>query len=531
VEPEKDPVKNRVNICMFDGCNAPPTYLKGSGANTKQLCEAHLNDPAYKRLKKIEPMPPEPQATFRIHQDLSPRQVVYAAFDAMWMPRLAWDQLQELHAHRDRQGRTPWPYLFKLECDVAEAIARMELHGIPINRGQAMRTHIALLHEAKRLEHELITMLKDHPDEEVKLGSQVYMVPKLNARGIPLPNYRGAELKRHIDHEVIRKILRWKSVTKMMDFTLSFLTKVSAVTKRVHASFNQYQTSTSRLSSSGPNFQNIPSKAKESKELRACVDAEACEDNDPNDPWTFIICDLSNIEMRLLAEWTMDASMIDLFIRDKDAHCLTAARNMGVTYEEMYQRYKVDKIPEFVKARNNAKVPNFGLSYGAGWPKLKIMAWEQYGLVWSDAEAQTQRNGYFSTFPGVGGWHQRIKTDIKNGYGPYIVENSLGRVRVMPREVTMEEDGKIQRVSCYQRALNFPIQSNGAEIVKRAMVALMRQWQIVLQVHDELVVKCKKSQAEACLAAVVAAMEGAGAGILVHVPNKADGQISSKWKK
>jgi DNA polymerase I-like protein with 3'-5' exonuclease and polymerase domains len=227
----------------------------------------------------------------------------------------------------------------------------------------------------------------------------------------------------------------------------------------------------------------------------------------------------------------MDASMIDLFIRDKDAHCLTAARNMGVTYEEMYQRYKVDKIPEFVKARNNAKVPNFGLSYGAGWPKLKIMAWEQYGLVWSDAEAQTQRNGYFSTFPGVGGWHQRIKTDIKNGYGPYIVENSLGRVRVMPREVTMEEDGKIQRVSCYQRALNFPIQSNGAEIVKRAMVALMRQWQIVLQVHDELVVKCKKSQAEACLAAVVAAMEGAGAGILVHVPNKADGQISSKWKK
>lgn len=515
----RDPVKDRQKTC--GACERPPTWLCGTGNKQRQVCDEHLNDPRLKKLRRREPMPPVPVATRRVYGELEPRQILYAAFDAQWMLTLAPDQRRELCAQVRPDGRCPAVELFELECQTAEAIARMELYGVPINRQAVMQLHMVWNTSIKILERQLQTLLQVGPDSEpVNLASVPQMTARLNDLDIAVPSYEAKHLRRHKDNLIVSKILRWKMLSKLVGtYTRPFLEKRNFKTGRIYAGFNQTITATGRLSSSNPNFQNIPSRSKEAAAIRNCVEAPP--------GMTFVIADYSNIEMRLIAEHTGDAMMIEAFNAGKDLHVMTGARTLGVSYEEMEARVKA-KEPDFVSARTNAKPTNFGLGYGAGWRKLQQMAWDAYGLDWEDDVAMKQRNTFFSLYPGIAAWHKRVGKEIELGEGVYTVENVLGRRRVLPRHVALPDGGSM---TCFSAALNFPIQSASAEMTKRAMVALMRKVQLVLQVHDELVVVCKEEEAEAVKDLVEREMLRSGEGILKRVPNAVDAKISKMWTK
>lgn len=534
VPPAKDPIKKRSDTCVVEGCTAAPTFL--AGTKSWQVCTYHRENnklvTALKNTKKWEPYPPRPVATQKVHGDLSVRQAMYAAFDVLYMTRLYDDQMTAIYNHRDKQGGQPYPALLKLDLECCEALASMEFHGIPVDTDQAFRTHMTLTWQANTLREEIIAELRKHPEEAaINPGSRDQMMPRLAEKfGINLPNYQTATLQRFVEHSIIKKILKWKQVDKLSDFTKAFLLERHPKTGCVHTNFNQTVTATARLSSSGPNLQNIPSKSKLSSEIRKCVQARP--------GYILAIADYSNIEVRLIAEVTRDPQLIALFAADQDMHCMTGSYMMGVSYEEMYNKFKVEKVAEFVAARNNSKCTNFSLGYKASVAKLQLIAWQQFGLDWSTEEATKQHTLWFSLYGGVKTWHDREGQAVREGSGPIIVENVLGRRRIMQRSITVQptakekEDGKV----AYQKGalpavLNFPVQSASAEMTKRAMATLRRKVQIILQVHDELVLEVPTEAAENVVKLLHDAMVASGDGILTIVPNKVEPFTSSHWKK
>lgn len=533
VAPEKDPVKLRSDVCVVEGCTHAPAWLAGGKAF--QVCDYHCTNnklvTALKGVKKWVDYPPRPLTTQKTHGELTVRQAMYAAFDVLYMAQLAADQTREMAAHKSERGGTPYPALFQLDCRCAEALARMELRGIPVDTTQAAKTHLTLTWQASSLLAEIIAECTYPGEEPINPGSRDQMRPRLAEKfGINLPDYKTSTLQRFVEHSIIKKILKWKQVDKLSSFTKAFLVERNPETGCVHSSFNQVVTATSRLSSSDPNLQNIPSKSKLSAEIRKCVMARPGR--------VLVIADYSNIEVRVIAEITRDANLVRLFNEDKDMHCMTGSYMMGVTYDEMYHKYKVEKIPEFITARNNSKVPNFGLGYKASIPKLQWMAWEQYGLDWTLEEAAKQHTLWFSLYPGVKTWHDVVGLTVNNGSGVLSVENALGRRRVMQRHIMVhpsakgvEKGEKSYSKGALPAALNFPVQSLSSELTKRAMVSLMRKVDILLQVHDELVIECDAADADRVLALVEEHMMRSADGLLTVVPNKVDGQISPYWRK
>jgi DNA polymerase-1 len=530
----KDPLRDRSETCQVDDCPRAPRWLAG-GARQYQICDYHRENKhevkALKALRRWDDYPERPQPGAKMFGDLSARQVLYAAFDVLYMPQLYVAQVQEMNNHVGLRGDRPYPALFRLDCQVAECLARMELRGIPIDRRQAFKTHRTLMWQADTLRQEIVEALRLPGDtEDINPGSRDQMLPRLAQLGINLPDYRSASLERAASHPVIRKLLTWKQVEKLSTFTKTLLLEAHPKTDCVHSNFNQTKTATGRLSSSAPNFQNIPSKSKLSAEIRKCVMARPGR--------VLVIADYSNIEVRIIAEVTRDENLVRLFNEDKDMHCMTAAYMMGVSYDEMYRKYKIEKLPEFIKARNNSKVPNFGLGYKASVDKLRTMAWVQYGLDWTEAEAAEQHRKWFELYPGVGHWHTREQATVRDGKGPVTVENALGRRRTMQRRITVTPNAKaLERgeqpysKGALPAVLNFPIQSASAEMTKRAMATLSREVDVILQVHDELVVECDEADADRVSQLVHDAMVKSGEGILTVVPNVVEPMVSKFWKK
>ena len=351
-------------------------------------------------------------------------------------------------------------------------------------------------------------------------GSNKQMVPILNALGIPVPSYEAGELKRYKGNELIDKILDLKALSKLQGtYSNGFLERIHPKTLRLHPQFPQYNTSTGRMASNNPNFQNLPSKSKRGIAVRAAVQALP--------GYTFVICDYSQIELRLIAEMYNDPEMIAAFCEGKDLHSLMAAAMLGLPYEEV-----ANNKDKYAGARAAAKPANFGLGYGAGVNQLVHIAWTQYNIHWSYEEAANIRNTWLNLWKGIAAYHNNQKLAIKNGVGSIRVASQMGRVRRMPREWTNKAG---ERKTAYAGSLNHPIQSTGAEIVKLAMCRLMvelpEDCHIMLQVHDELVVTVPEAIAEQCMHQIKRTMEEVEQPFLPRVPALAEAQISPFWKK
>ena len=282
---------------------------------------------------------------------------------------------------------------------------------------------------------------------------------------------------------------------------------VNPKTGRIHCSFSQTVAATGRLSSSDPNLQNIPVRTERGRRLRA---AFVPREPDEHGEWVLLAADYSQVELRILAHLSGDENLAQAFHEGRDIHSSTASFIFGVEPDE------VDRT-----MRSQAKAINFGLIYGMGPQRLA----RETGLTVPEAKDFIER--YFEAFPKVRGWIDGVLEGAREtGY----VETLMGRRRPMP-DVT--SSNQRVRSAAENAAVNTPVQGSAADIIKKAMIDLDGrldasglQAQLLLQVHDELVLEVPLAELEATTEMVKDAMEHA---VDLDVPLNVDFGHGANW--
>ncbi|MCX6744614.1 MAG: DNA polymerase I [Candidatus Parcubacteria bacterium] len=265
-------------------------------------------------------------------------------------------------------------------------------------------------------------------------------------------------------HKIIDFISEYRELSKLLTTYIDALPElVNKKTGRVHTSFNQTITSTGRLSSSNPNFQNIPIKTELGREVRKAIIAEKGN--------KIVSADYSQIELRIVASISNDKNMITAFTNDEDIHTITAAKINNVKPEEVTK-----------DMRRAAKEVNFGIMYGMGSNGLA----SRTGI--SRDEAAEFIKKYFEAFPSMKKYIEETKDFVKDsGY----VETLFGRRRYLP---DIHSGVPNIAAGAERMAVNMPIQGTAADLIKLAMIKIHAQLtnisplaKMILQVHDELV--------------------------------------------
>ena len=275
------------------------------------------------------------------------------------------------------------------------------------------------------------------------------------------------------DYELPKIILEHRTLSKLKStYTDKLPLQISANTGRIHTSFNQTGTSTGRLSSSDPNLQNIPIRTEDGRRIRQAFESSK--------GYQLISADYSQIELRVMAHLSKDESLIKAFQEGQDIHSSTASEVFEVNIKEVNS-----------DQRRNAKAINFGLIYGISAFGLS----KQLGI--NRNLAAEYMDIYFSRYPGVRKYMEKIKSDAKKiGY----VETLFGRRLYLPEIST---GNAIRRQAAERVAINAPVQGTAADIMKKAMLAvhdsLIKEKidaKLILQVHDELVIESNKKDSE-----------------------------------
>ncbi|WAC14289.1 DNA polymerase I [Dyadobacter pollutisoli] len=267
------------------------------------------------------------------------------------------------------------------------------------------------------------------------------------------------------NHAIARKILDYRELQKLKSTYVDALPLlVSSKTGRIHTSYNQAVAATGRLSSTNPNLQNIPIRTPRGREIRKAFVPD-------NDDFQILSADYSQIELRIMAAFSGDASMIEAFNQGRDIHATTASKVFKVPLEEVTS-----------DMRRKSKMVNFGIIYGIS----------AFGLAQRLAiprgEASEIIRAYFEEFPAVKGYMDRIVNDARE---KEFVETILGRRRYVP---DINSRNQTNRGYAERNAINAPIQGSAADMIKVAMINIhdfianeKLKSRMILQVHDELV--------------------------------------------
>jgi DNA polymerase-1 len=260
--------------------------------------------------------------------------------------------------------------------------------------------------------------------------------------------------------------LRYRLLSKLLSTYLIAMKSMIDKKGRIHTVFNQALTTTGRLSSSEPNLQNIPVREAEGREIRSAFI--------PSEGNILISADYSQIELRLLADFSGDEGLIDSFLKGEDIHAATAAKIFGVGEGEVTS-----------KMRRDAKAVNLSIIYGIS----------DFGLSknvgCSVKEAHDFIAKYLDTYPKIRDF-MKGSVDYAKEHG--YVTTKMGRIRALPE---INSSNYNVRSFGERAALNMPLQGTAADIIKMAMInvyaALKKQnlsAKIILQVHDELILDC-----------------------------------------
>lgn len=310
-------------------------------------------------------------------------------------------------------------------------------------------------------------------------------------------------------HPIINMIFEFRELAKLKNTYVDALPElVNPETGRVHTSYNQTGSATGRFSSSNPNLQNIPIRTELGREVRRAFVVPA--------GYVLLAVDYNQIELRVMAHISEDATLMDAFHRGLDIHQATAAAVNGIEPQEVsYEQ------------RNFAKRVNFGLMYGMG--AFRLARDSDLTL----AEADRFISTYFERMPGVERYIENTKAFVwEHGY----TETLYGRRRVYP---AIKAKGSRRSTAAEERAaINMPIQGTAADILKQSMLNLDDRLHqssfdatIILQVHDELVLEVKEEQLAAVKALVVETMESAFPdGTPLRVPLKASASYGRNWR-
>ena len=304
-------------------------------------------------------------------------------------------------------------------------------------------------------------------------------------------------------HPVVDRILDYRQVAKLKSTYVDALPEmVNHRTGRIHTSYNQTGSATGRISSSEPNLQNIPIRTELGRQVRRAFVADAgCR---------LLSADYSQIELRVLAHLSQDASLLDAFRRGEDIHAATASQMFGTPVNQ------VD-----AEQRRIAKVLNFGVIYGLGPHGIS----QQTGF--SREEGRNFIDTYLARYPGINGYLESVKTETR---GSQYAETLLGRRRYLP---DINAPKHVARAAAERMAINMPIQGTAADIMKKAMINVhdrMRREQMrskmILQVHDELVFETPADEMDALTALV---MDEMPAALELDVTLKVDIKSGHSW--
>ena len=304
-------------------------------------------------------------------------------------------------------------------------------------------------------------------------------------------------------HEVPRLILRHRFLSKLKSTYIDQLPRlIHPATGRIHTSFNPTGTSTGRLSSSNPNLQNIPIKTEDGKRIRKSFVAK--------DNCLILSADYSQIELRLLAHFSKDPTLLEALRGNKDVHVATACEIFNATEDQVTS-----------EMRNLAKTINFGIIYGISAFGLS----KQLGTTVS--VSRNYINRYFNRYSEVKAYMQSSVEEARSrGY----TETLVGRRRPIPELVS---GNRVERSRGEREAINTPIQGSAADIINLAMIRIFARLEeeglrskMILQVHDELLFEVHETELEELQTHIKNDMENAWE---LRVPLRVEMRAAENW--
>lgn len=465
-------------------------------------------------------------------EDLDIKQIEYAATDVDLLPKIAADQLREL-------AEEALLDVYSLESKCIRPVAQMCHKGFKVD----VTKLIALKHSIeKKLDDitlEFCTKLDDALPADLKLprnidgslaigknlrkefnpGSGVQCTKCFEALGIALPVNPGTgkstlnqiQLAEFDSDDPLLNLYRKRTkVETQLEHAEKLIANINPITQRIHSGYNQYGANSGRFTSSGAkktsakkvksqfaiNAQQIP----RDKEFRECFVA--------TEGHQLIICDFSQIELRLGAELIGIPQMIEAFKQGHDLHTVTASLIYRIPLEEV-QKHQ----------RQEGKTLNFALLYGMGFRKYKTYA-AQSGKIISLSEAKVAHTAFHNAYPRLRQWHRERAAMVEDGWT--YVRTPLGRRRLLSyADATM--------TAC----ANTLIQGAGADILKLSLAKLSPYLgddaHLVACVHDEIVLEAVEDKVEYYKEILERCMKEAAETILKEVPAKADASHGDNW--
>jgi DNA polymerase-1 len=438
--------------------------------------------------------------------ELSESQLQYAARDAAVLLPLRdklIERIKSLHLIQCAQ----------LEFECVMPVVDIELTGFFMNKERWLEQLRIVESRRGELANELQEMLGEGVAQgslfgpsraNINLDSQQQVSEALTRLGIPLPdstrNWKLQPLA--LQYPVVAKLLEYRTMQKALtSYGQNMIEQINPRTGRLHADFRQIGAPTGRFACTNPNIQQVPHAV----EYRRCFTGHP-------DARRLVIADYSQIELRILAEFSGDQAFIDAFKSGADLHRVTAAQVFGVEQDQVTK-----------EQRDFAKRLNFGVVYGIGAQRFSMMT----GLGVSEAEDVLRR--YFATY-------RKLDTYLRDSASRAVSDKQARTASGRLVRFNFDPSDR-QQVSMTQRnGKNAPIQGTSADILKRALRLLNDELRgtsgkIVNIIHDEIVVEVDESESEDVATKVERAMVTAGEEYVQTVPVKVEFQIAREWAK
>ncbi|MCE2778198.1 MAG: DNA polymerase I [Algoriphagus sp.] len=401
--------------------------------------------------------------------------------------------------------------LEEVENPLIPVLTDMEFEGVRIDTGSLAELSVTLEQESKEIEKRVYELagVRFNLASPKQLGEVLFEKLKLDpkAKKTKTGQYAtGEEILSKLadEHEIAEAILEYRQMVKLKSTYVDALpTMINPKTGRIHTTYNQFVAATGRLSSINPNLQNIPIRTARGREIR-----KAFVPRDEN--YVLLSADYSQIELRLMAAFSQDESMLEAFRTGRDIHATTAAKIFKVPLDEVTS-----------DMRRKAKTANFGIIYGIS----------AFGLAQRlsipRGEAKEIIDAYFTEFPAV---KQYMDGAIEKARTQEFVETILGRRRYLrdinSRNMTM-------RGFAERNAINAPLQGSAADLIKVAMIHV-QAWmkaknlksKLILQVHDELVFDAHKDEVDILRKEIPGLMSNA---IPLPVPIEVEVGVGTDW--
>lgn len=371
--------------------------------------------------------------------------------------------------------------LENVEMPLVNVLANMEMEGVRIDMNALHEMSSVLETDVKQIQSDIFILAGQEFNvaSPKQLGEILFDKLKLDskAKKTKTGQYATGEdilSKLENEHEIVRKILDFRELVKLKNTYVDALPSlVSNKTGRIHTSYNQAVAATGRLSSTNPNLQNIPIRTPRGREIRKAFVPR-------NEEYIILSADYSQIELRIMAEFSGDESMLEAFNQGIDIHSTTASKVFKVTLADVTS-----------DMRRKAKMVNFGIIYG-----ISAFGLSQR-LNIPRSEAKEIIDAYWVEFPKI---RQFMDDTINKAREMKFVETILGRRRYL-RDINSQN--MTDRGFAERNAINAPIQGSAADMIKIAMINIHHfieqenlKSRMILQVHDELVFDAHRSEVD-----------------------------------